>query len=235
MAFYDTPGLQYDSGATYDSAPAPQPKGKKVKIKLGLDGLTPEGVVALANTVKTMMTGNVNFPTPNPTLAALGAQATTVSGQIAAYETLVASEKPALAARDAGTATLCSLLTQEAAYVENVSGGDPVKIESAGFSVRSPKTPPSVPGQLMNLVLTAGDFPGTLDAAWDPTAGSKLYEIQTSPDPMSDSTWVPKTTCTKSSKTVDGLTSATKVWVRARANGAAGPGPWSDPATKVVP
>jgi hypothetical protein len=32
-----------------------------------------------------------------------------------------------------------------------------------------------------------------------------------------------------------GLASGQRVWVRVRAIGAAGPGPWSDPATKIVP
>ena len=40
---------------------------------------------------------------------------------------------------------------------------------------------------------------------------------------------------TKSSTTVKNLTSGTKYWIRVAAFGAAGQGPWSDPATKVAP
>ena len=40
---------------------------------------------------------------------------------------------------------------------------------------------------------------------------------------------------TKSKATVSGLATGTKYWFRVRAIGAAGPGPWSDPATKVAP
>ena len=131
---------------------------------------------------------------------------------------------------------LCAGLSQLAGYVEAASGGDAAKILSAGMDVRADRTPPSVPPQATNLVLTAGDFPGTLDAMCDsqgPTA--KSYEWQVSPDPMTESGWATKLTTTKSSATLPGLTSATKVWVRVRALGAAGPGPWSDPATKTVP
>jgi len=32
-----------------------------------------------------------------------------------------------------------------------------------------------------------------------------------------------------------GLTSGRRVWARMRASGNKGPGPWSDPATKIVP
>ena len=42
------------------------------KVKLALQKLSPDQKVDLANTIKTAMTGNANFPTPNPTLAALG-------------------------------------------------------------------------------------------------------------------------------------------------------------------
>jgi hypothetical protein len=43
-------------------------------------------------------------------------------------------------------------------------------------------------------------------------------------------------TASKSSATIPGLTSGAKLWARVRAVGADNqPGPWSDPATKVVP
>ena len=62
------------------------------------------------------------------------------------------------------------------------------------------------------------------------------YEIQTSVDPVTATSWAFKQTATKSSATPAGLTSGTKIWVRVRAIGAGNtPGPWSDPATKVVP
>jgi hypothetical protein len=47
------------------------------KVKLGLRELTPDERVDLANTIKTAMTGNANFTTPNPTLAAYGTLITT--------------------------------------------------------------------------------------------------------------------------------------------------------------
>ena len=76
--------------------------------------------------------------------------------------------------------------TQLAGYVEAAAAGDAAKIESAGMSVRAPKTPPAVPAQVLSLVLTAGDFPGTLDVGFDPQAGAKSYEVQTSADPMTE-------------------------------------------------
>ena len=101
MAFYDTPGLLYDSGVLYDSTSTPQQKGKKMaKVKLGLSTLNPEEVVAVANTIKTAMTGNANFSTSNPTLASVGTQVTTTNTKIAAYDSIKAAGETALAERD---------------------------------------------------------------------------------------------------------------------------------------
>jgi hypothetical protein len=193
-------------------------------------------VVALANTIRTAMTGNANFATPNPSLASVGTQVTTTSTKIAAYDTLVASGQTALADRDAAVATLCGLLSQLGAYVENTSGGDAVKIQSAGMGVRAASAPVGPVAQVLDLVLSAGDFDGTLDLMCAPVRGAKSYEIQTSPDPQTNTSWTPKMTASKSSATIEGLTSGAKVWVRMRAIGAENkPGPWSDPAVKVVP
>ena len=40
---------------------------------------------------------------------------------------------------------------------------------------------------------------------------------------------------TASKATLTGRTSGSRVWVRVRGVGPKGPGPWSDPATKIVP
>ena len=168
-------------------------------------------------------------------MAAITTQKTTTATSITAQETAKASAEAATTTRDADTATLKGLLRQLASYVENASGGDAAKIESAGMGVRADATVPVGPmPQVMDLVLTAGDFDGTLDAMWHPVRGVTSYELQTSPDPPSS--WTAKMASGKSSATIEGLTSATKLWVRVRAMGADNkPGPWSDPATKVVP
>ena len=69
-----------------------------------------------------------------------------------------------------------------------------------------------------------------------PVKGAGSYEIWTSSDPLSDTSWSFRASSTKSSGTLGGFTSGAKIWVRVRAIGAdADPGPWSDPAVKVVP
>ena len=119
--------------------------------------------------------------------------------------------------------------------MQAATGGDAVKIETTGFSVKATPAPVGVPAQVGNLVLTAGDNEGSIDYGHDPVRGAKSYEVQTSVDPVSASSWTYKTTAPRSSGTLTGFTSGAKIWVKVRAIGAAGPGPWSDPATKTVP
>jgi len=190
------------------------------KVKLGLKELSPDQKVDLANTIKTAMTGNANFTTPNPPLATIGTLITSAQTKIALCNTTRALLDTQLSDRDTALAALSNGLTQEADYVQNVSGGDRTKIESAGMSVRDDGAPIGTPTQVLNLVLTEGDFEGTLDAAWDRVRGASSFEIQISVDPITPASWAFKQSASKSSATISGLTSGAKLWVHVRAIGA---------------
>lgn len=206
------------------------------RVKLGLDRLNAEEVVAFANTVKTEMTGNPNFVTPNPTLAAFGTLITTASTKIAAYDAKKAEAETALADRDAALGALRESFSLLGDYVQNASGGDRVKIESAGMNVRAEGAPVTM-SQVLDLAATAGDNPGSLDLVWTPVAGVRSYEIQTNAtEPLVEANWAFKKSSSKSRATVEGLTSGARMWVRVRAVGTKeSVGPYSDPAVKVVP
>jgi hypothetical protein len=205
------------------------------KVKLNLRSLSPEELAGLANNIVTAMTGNANFPTPNPTLASVGGLIDALQIKIAAQTAAASAAKLATSERKTAEDALGDALRQLAAYVENASGGDQVKIESAGMQVRSGSGSIGELAQVSNLSVSEGDDDGELDAQWDRVYGAKSYEVQTSADPNVAGSWVLKMTATKSRCSISGLTSGNRVWVRVRGMGAAGPGPWSDPAGKVVP
>jgi len=125
-------------------------------------------------------------------------------------------------------------LTQLASYVDNASGGDEGKILSSGMNLRAGRAATALPGQVLALSATASDAEGQIDLAWDPTDGAKSYTVDLSTT-SGTGPWANKTVVTKSSVTIDALTSGQRVWFRVAAIGAAGQGPWSDPATKIVP
>jgi hypothetical protein len=235
MAFYDSPGLFYDSGVFYDAvSPPPLERKRMATVKVGLKNASREQVADKLNTVKTAMTGNASFPTPNPPLATLTSQETTIRTKIAAIETARANLQTAIADADAAVATGVNYLNQEGAYVQTTSGGDPVKIQSAGFDVASAGGPVHM-SKVVNLGAAVGDSPGEVDLNWNPVSGAKSYEIQTSTTPDTESSWAFKESVTKSKATLNGLTGASRIWVRVRAIGANDKGGWSDPAESVVP
>ena len=92
-----------------------------------------------------------------------------------------------------------------------------------------------MPDAPTGLDVTMGDHDGELDLSWDPVSNAKSYLIQRSVDPNNAASWAHAGTSTKSSTTIDGLTSGTRYWFRVCAVGALGQSGWSDPATKIAP
>ena len=234
MGLYDTPGLFYDSGALYDTVSPPPERKRMAKVKLALKDLTRDQLADKGDTIKTALTGNPNFTTPVPTPAAIGTAATTLRTKIAAINSTKAAAATAVADGDAAFKALADLIVQSGGYVQTTSGGDPVKIQSAGFDVASDGAPVHMT-KVANLSAAVGDSPGEIDLNWNPVSGAKSYEIQTSTTPDTESSWAFKETSTKSKATLNGLTSASKIWVRVRAVGANDKGGFSDPAESVVP
>lgn len=237
MNFYDTPGLTYDSGALYDDTAAPpQPQRKTMaKVRFTFKGMSDVDSLQACNDLKTALTGNANFSTPPVTLTAFGTAITTAQTKLTAADNAASAAKQATADKDTALNALKALGMQLVGYVDLTAAGDESKILSAGLSVRAAKSPQSVPLPVQNLSLTAGDNAGTLDVHWDHLDNAKSYEVQTSPDPFTATSFVAADTVTKSSTTLAGFTSGAKIWVRVRAINSAGKGAWSDVAVKVVP
>ena len=234
MAFYDDGQSRFDAGLFYDALGLAPARKSKMKIVLNLSKKTILEAIAFAKLVKQKMTGNAKFTTPDPALTAIDTATTECETANSDYESSKATTKQKLDVRNQKWDALNALLTLEGSYVANHSttGAD---VESAGFTASAGFNPSGVPGQVNNLSVSAGDNDGSLDAHFDPEPVAKTYEVQTSPDPMTPSTFVHGDTVTKSSCTLTGLTSGSRVWVRVRAINGAGKGPWSEPISKIVP
>ncbi len=206
------------------------------KIKLNLHATSVPDKVQFMRQVVTAMTGNATFPTPAPTLAQITAKADALES---AYNTQQNAQQAAkTATTNLGTAEGAAdvALNSLANYVEETSEGDTAEIESAGMSTRAPKTPTTSLPAPQNFTMTAGDNEGELDAQWDPVAKAKGYEVQTSDDPPTSTSWEHAGVSSGSQTTVAELESGKKVWGRVRALGPKNiKSPWSDPAVKRVP
>lgn len=237
MANYDTPGLTYDSGALYDDlTPLPATTKKKMaKVKFSLKDVSDGDAIQTCSNLKTALTGNANFTTPPVSLSAFGTLITTAQTKLTASDNALAASKQATADKDAAITALAAAANQIAAYVDLTANGDESKILSAGLSIRAARAPQTVPAQVTNLSLTTSDNAGALDVHWDSLSGAKSFEVQSSPDPFTGTSWTTADMVTNSKTTLTGLTSGAKIWVRVRAINSAGKGAWSDVATKIVP
>lgn len=204
------------------------------KIKLNLRGLSITEKIEFARQTITAMTGNANFPTPAPALAGI---TTAINAFETAYNDAentrnIAKTKTAIQHQKEND--LDNLLTQLSNYVENTSNGDEAKIKSAGMQ---PKAKPIALGDLakvMSLHASAGDFETDIDLAWDAMKGAKSYEIEFCIDPIEDAKWKHCKVVTSSKATIKNLETKQRYWFKVSAIGAAGQGPFSDPATKIV-
>lgn len=130
----------------------------KVRIKIGVKYQQYDAMRTLGQTVVLSMTGNLNFPTPSPTLATIQSAVTALSNAITAWGTVGnrGTHQDLINVRNASL-TLLKLLQLEAAYV--VNSVDPnadqltqtAFILSSGFSIREIAAPQGVLNPAQNL------------------------------------------------------------------------------------
>lgn len=206
------------------------------QIKLDLQGKTVPQKIQFLRDLVTQMTGNANYPTPSPALTVITAKANALEAALGTQAAAQQAAKTATTNLETKEGEADAAVNSLSNYVWETSGGDEAKIQSAGMSLRAPKTPTTSLPAPQGLAVTAGDNEGELDAVWDPVPKSKGYEVQTSPDPVTGTSWAFAETSSASKTTLTGLPSGSKIWVRVRALGPKKiKSPWSDPAVKRVP
>jgi len=205
------------------------------KVKLGLKKMPILDKISLATRIVTAMTGNPDFTTPVPALADITAKTTAARTSYNNALTLRQQAKAATDLQDADEKALDLVLTQAALYVENVSAGNETKISSAGMDVRHRAVRIGELSVPKNLLAKAGGGDGEIILNWDPVRGARSYVVEITTDANVPSSWKHKTNVTESSAAITGLTSGGKFWFRVAGVGAAGQGPFSDPAAKYAP
>lgn len=206
------------------------------QITLDLKNLTVPDKIQFLRDIVTQMTGNANYPTPSPALATITTKANALEAALGAQAIAQQAAKSATTNLETAEKAADTAVNSLSNYVWETSGGDEAKIQSAGMSLRAPKTPTTSLPAPQNLSVTVGDSDGELDGSWDRVNKAKNYEVQVSDDPPTSSTWRAGDIVSASKVTLTGLTSGAKQWLRVRALGPKGlKSPWSDPAVKRVP
>ena len=217
----------------------PQPGANKMKAVLNLNNANAEEVLRVGKNVPKGFSDNPTvFTSPDPPLATSAAHTADLDAKISAVTTAAQAHTAAVLARDASAAVVMADLNVSLPYVQKVSGGDPVIIAKANLDTKVQPTPVGKLPQVQNLSLTTGDTPGTVDSHWNSVSGSHGYEhMHCTGDPTVEANWTMVAGSTGSKASHTGLTSGTRLWsrVRAKAPKTVNNGPWSQPATIIVP
>ncbi|MCG3150562.1 MAG: hypothetical protein PCFJNLEI_04048 [Verrucomicrobiae bacterium] len=120
--------------------------------------------------------------------------------------------------------------------VEAQARKNPPLLHAAGLPVTNDPRP-VVMTQVLGLRLTPSRNEGEILARWKPIRRARAYQVQIcAAEDTAPTHWRFYRTCTKTRCALNqGLESGRKVWVRVRAFGASGLGPWSNPARLTVP
>lgn len=206
------------------------------RIKLNLRSLSIPEKVARAQQLVAALTGNVNFPSPHPPLAQVTAAIDELETAANAVQAARQEAKARTAAQNAREDALDQILAQLVAHVESVAGSNQELIMGAGLDVRAaPSSSAATHAAPPSLTATVGEHDGEIDLSWDAVRGARSYVVERSPDPPADSTYSHAAVSTRSSTTIEGLTSGTRYWFRVAAVTTAGQSAWSNPAAKIAP
>ena len=199
------------------------------KVKLGLYAMNAEELVSYSNNVVTQMTGNPNFPSPDPDLAYISAVADVLQitcmealngGKLQTVRKQIAFEELKKAMRLLGT------------YIELISKGDAGKIMSAGVQVHKKKEKVGILTSPLGLSTRVSDYSGTIELRWKRVEKNKGYTVyMCSGDPsLPDAVWTPIAMTTKSKCSITDLEPGTFYWFKVATLSAAGTSGFSDPA-----
>ena len=230
-------GLKMDAGIRMDSGPVPPGRSSKMIniirhwMRLG----RPARVASFRTIADNLAKTPPPLANPNPPTAEYEAK---VAAAEAALKKIKDAEQELKTAREealpiidvAADATELMARRCEDVFADNPAGAISVGFEVAG----SPPPPAGGYGVPQDFATTMNENQGAIDWHCTPERGATMYELETTPNPVTGP-WTRQESTTRSSGTITGLPSGTRIYVRVRANGPKGPGPWSDISDRMVP
>ncbi len=187
----------------------------------------------MAGKTLTDMTGNANFPDPDPDMADY---ADAVNDYRTKHEAAVETGgKFDRTAKDIAKLVLLQAMKRLSSHVNFTANGDEHKLVSSGFQLVQQPTPNDVPLVPLWVRARKGNQKGQLKLDIAPVKWRWLYEYQIGhlKDENGEVIWgntVYDTTKTRGTL-ISGLASVVTYWIRVRARNGYGAGDWSDPVS----
>jgi len=197
-------------------------------VALGLSKLSVANLLAFARLVKTSISGNANFPSPDPTITQLNTAINNLNNE------KQASYTPGKTARVRQYAIeLRQVMTDMGAYVEAVANQDAEKaqsvIESASMRMKRNR---ETPENGFRIKTTGMSGQVQLRTKF---YSSATFAFASTLTPNDASTYVQIYSGTRASFLASGLTSGKRYSFRFQKTDKNGPSDWSDPKNIIVP
>jgi hypothetical protein len=200
------------------------------KLNSGFTKLADDEFDNKAQSIVAALTGNANFPTTTPTLAAIGNELTACQAALA-MQPGQARDAQVIATRT----LLADSLDKLARGLELVPNVTEAMLATSGFDLRkSPVFSGETVAAPGNVRLKQTGVSGVIQVLSDAVPRASAYEMQYTENPNAGPWLDGGTFASTRGIGVSGLTRGKDYWVRLRAVGTNGPGPWSDPATILV-
>ena len=164
---------------------------------------------AESKSIQTAMTGNSDFPSPDPDMVIY---ATAVDAFIAQLGKASTRDVNAVAAKNSRRSELIALTITLGNSAALTADGDLEMLLSTALPLRKPSTT-IVLGNPVNLRITNGINPGTLVAKVDSMNGGRTFNFEFTQDPPTEATWQ-KLSCSTSRCLIEGLESGKRYWIK---------------------
>jgi hypothetical protein len=202
----------------------------QLRITNGFEGMADLDFLGKVRFVVQQITGNSNFPTPDPTLASV----TTLANQFEqAINDAEAGGSYDKSVRDSKKEELIDTMHNLSNYVLFTAKGDRLIAESSGFTIAKDPSPQPPIEKPEGLNLTDGANAGELLLLFLKVLGARSYMYQISLDPADQTKWVTQHGTVRKNLFTD-LESGKKYYVRVVAIGTGNQIVYSDTISRVA-
>ena len=204
----------------------------RIIARLGLAKLSDQQLDDYAQNKVDSITGNVNFPTPAPSLESVSAAMDLFHKAVSKALTGNVADT---ADKNAKRVILEGLLIQLAAYCAFTSNGSIAMYLTSGFDYKRAAAPSGILPSPQNFLLKRGANDGQVKASWKLIDNNHGYELRWSydnvtPDAMTN--WAP---CSSTRFTLSGLQTGKRLYAFVHAVGSHNTsGDWSDVSSITV-
>lgn len=174
----------------------------KVSVDFSTHNYSDKELAIQGQTVGDNLNDNLNYSSLKELAAAIKVASVILLGFLANMAT---GNKQLTAEKNVARINLEDLLGTAALKVQDLSGGDEVKILSSGFEINRKPTPVGILNQVLNVQAKLGKVAGSLDISWDVVNNAYSYEIRYTKNPKTDASVYTNVTSTKRKVTIENL------------------------------